>query len=44
MKGLARRKTQVKYESSTTYQSKVITKVKFFKKKKTRGPWATSLT
>jgi hypothetical protein len=28
MKGLARRNTHVKYESPTTYQSKVITKVK----------------
>jgi hypothetical protein len=30
MKGLARRNTHVKYKSPTTYQSKVITKVKFF--------------
>jgi hypothetical protein len=33
MKGLARRNTHVKYESPTTYQSKVMTKVKVFKKK-----------
>jgi hypothetical protein len=33
MKGLARKNTHVKYESSTTYQSKVMTKVKVFKKK-----------
>jgi hypothetical protein len=30
MKGLARRNTRVKYERPTTYQSKVITKVKVF--------------
>jgi hypothetical protein len=28
MKGLGRRNTHVKYESPTTYQSKVMTKVK----------------
>jgi hypothetical protein len=33
MKGLARRNTYVKYESSTTHQSKVMTKVKVFEKK-----------
>jgi hypothetical protein len=33
MKGLARRNTHVKYESPTTYQSKVMTKVKVFEKK-----------
>jgi hypothetical protein len=33
MKGLARRNTHVKYESSTTHQSKVMTKVKVFEKK-----------
>jgi hypothetical protein len=33
MKGLARKNTHVKYESSTTHQSKVMTKVKVFKKK-----------
>jgi hypothetical protein len=32
MKGLARRNTHVKYESSTTHRSKVITKVKVFEK------------
>jgi hypothetical protein len=30
MKGLAWRNTHVKYESPSTYQSKVITKVKVF--------------
>jgi hypothetical protein len=30
MKGLARRNTHVKYESPSTIQSKVITKVKVF--------------
>jgi hypothetical protein len=30
MKGLARRNTHMKYESPTTYQSKVMTKVKVF--------------
>jgi hypothetical protein len=34
MKGLARRNTHVKYESTTTYQSKVMTKVKVFEKVK----------
>jgi hypothetical protein len=29
MKGLARRNTHVKYESPTTYQSNVMTKVKY---------------
>jgi hypothetical protein len=33
MKGLAIRNTHVKYESCTTYQSKVMTKVKVFEKK-----------
>ena len=33
MKGRARRNTHVKYESSTTHRSKVITKVKVFEKK-----------
>jgi hypothetical protein len=33
MKGLARRNTHLKYESSTTYQSKVMIKVTFFEKK-----------
>jgi hypothetical protein len=33
MKGLARENTHVKYESSTTNQSKVMTKVKVFKMK-----------
>jgi hypothetical protein len=32
MKGLARRNTHVKYESPTTYQSKVMTKGKVFEK------------
>jgi DNA-binding sugar fermentation-stimulating protein len=33
MKGLVWRNTHVKYKSPTTYQSKVITKVKVFLKK-----------
>jgi hypothetical protein len=33
MKGLARRNTHVKYESPTTYQSKVMTKFKVLEKK-----------
>jgi hypothetical protein len=33
MKGLARRNTHVKYESPSTYQSKVMTKLKVFDKK-----------
>jgi hypothetical protein len=33
MKGLARRNTHVKYESPSTYQSKVMTKVKLVEKK-----------
>jgi hypothetical protein len=33
MKGLARRNTNVKYESSSTLQPKVMTKVKVFEKK-----------
>jgi hypothetical protein len=33
MKGLARRNTHVKYESPTTYQSKVMTKVNVLEKK-----------
>jgi acyl-CoA thioesterase FadM len=33
MKGLARRNTHVKYESPTTYQSNVMTKVKILEKK-----------
>jgi hypothetical protein len=37
MKGLARRNTHVKYESPTTYQSKVMTKVKVFEKVKLQG-------
>jgi hypothetical protein len=32
MKGLARRNTHVKYESPTTYLSKVMTKDKVFEK------------
>jgi hypothetical protein len=32
MKGLARRNTHVKYQSLTTYQSKVMTKVKVYEK------------
>jgi hypothetical protein len=32
MRGIARRNTHVKYESPTTYQSKVMTKVKVFKR------------
>jgi hypothetical protein len=37
MKGLARRNTHVKYESSTTHHSKVITKVKVFETVKLQG-------
>jgi hypothetical protein len=37
MKGLARRNTHVKYESPTTYQSKVMTKVKVLEKVKLKG-------
>jgi hypothetical protein len=33
MRALARRSTQVKYESPSTHQSKVMTKVKVSKKK-----------
>jgi hypothetical protein len=33
MKGLARRNTYLKYESPSTYQSKVMTKVKVYEKK-----------
>jgi hypothetical protein len=33
MKGLARRNTHVKYESSGTYEIKVMTKIKVFEKK-----------
>jgi hypothetical protein len=33
MKDLVRSKTRVKYESPTTYQSKIMTKVKVFVKK-----------
>jgi hypothetical protein len=33
MKGLARRNTNVKFEGSTTYQPKVMTKVNFFSKR-----------
>jgi hypothetical protein len=33
MNGLARRNTHVKYESPSTYKSKVMTKVKVFEKK-----------
>jgi hypothetical protein len=32
MKGLTIRNTQVKYESPTSYQSRVMTKVKVFEK------------
>jgi hypothetical protein len=47
MKVLARRNTHVKYENPTTYQSKVITKVKVLEKKiklqgqrsQDQGPW-----
>jgi hypothetical protein len=35
MKGLAIRNTHVKYESRSTYQSKVMSKVKNFEKKVT---------
>jgi hypothetical protein len=34
VKGIARRNTHVKYESPTTYQSKVMTKVKILEKVK----------
>jgi hypothetical protein len=37
MKGLVRRNTHVKYESPTTYQSKVMTKVKGFGKGQSQG-------
>jgi hypothetical protein len=37
MKGLARRNTHMKYESSTTHPSKVMTKVKVFEKVKLQG-------
>jgi hypothetical protein len=37
MKSLARRNTHVKYESPSTYQSKVMTKVKVFEKVKLQG-------
>jgi hypothetical protein len=37
MKGPARRNTHVKYESPTTYQSNVMTKVKVFEKVKPQG-------
>jgi hypothetical protein len=37
IKGLARRNTHVKYESPSTYQSKVMTKVKVFEKVKLQG-------
>jgi hypothetical protein len=37
MKGLAIRNTHIKYESSTTYQSKVMTKDIIFKKVKLQG-------
>jgi hypothetical protein len=33
MNGFAKRNTHVKYESPTTYQSKVMTKAMFFKKR-----------
>jgi hypothetical protein len=33
MKGLHRRNTNVEYKSPSTYQSKVMTKVKVFEKK-----------
>jgi hypothetical protein len=33
MKDLANRNTHVKYENSTTHQSKVMTKIKVFEKK-----------
>jgi hypothetical protein len=35
MKGLVIKNTNVKYESPSTYQSKVMTKVKVFEKVKT---------
>jgi hypothetical protein len=37
MKGLAIRNTHVKYESPSTYQSKVMRKVKVFEKVKLQG-------
>jgi hypothetical protein len=37
MKDLARRNTHVKYESPSTYQSKVMTKVKVLEKVKLKG-------
>jgi hypothetical protein len=37
MKGLARSNTHLKYESLTTYQSKVMTMVKVFEKAKLQG-------
>jgi hypothetical protein len=37
MKGLPIRNTHVKYESPSTYQSKVISKAKVFKKVKLKG-------
>jgi hypothetical protein len=37
MKGLARRKTHVKYESHITYYSKVMTQVKVLEKVKLQG-------
>jgi DNA-binding transcriptional regulator of glucitol operon len=37
MKGLAIRNTHVKYESPSTYKSKVMSKVKVFEKVKLQG-------
>jgi hypothetical protein len=37
MKGLARRNIHVKYESPTTNQSKVMTKIEVFEKVKLQG-------
>jgi hypothetical protein len=37
MKGLARSNTYMKYESPSTYQSKVMTKVKVLEKAKLQG-------
>jgi hypothetical protein len=37
MKGLARRNMHVKYESPSTYQSKVMTKVKVLEKANLQG-------
>jgi DNA-binding transcriptional regulator of glucitol operon len=37
MKGLAKKNTHVKYESPSTKQSNVMTKIKVFKKVKLQG-------